>query len=74
MDLEKLVLDIKDELNITDFFDFWDEQDSYDNICRKIDESKIESNIKVKLLEILNDTEKYTLRESYINMICYLED
>ena len=75
---EELVLDLKQEVEQTDFDDVKDLDNSYQNIKNRIAEyfrkyEDMSIDVVVDLVNILNNTDK-DLRESYFLMIDYLEE
>ncbi len=75
---EELVLDLKQEVEQTDFDDVKDLDNSYQNIKNRIAEyfrkyEDMSIDVVVDLVNILNNTSK-DLRESYFLMIDYLEE
>lgn len=75
---EELVLDLKQEVEQTDFDDVKDLDNSYQNIKNRIAEyfrkyEDVSIDVVVDLVNILNNTSK-DLRESYFLMIDYLEE
>ena len=75
---EELVLDLKQEVDQTDFDDVKDLDNSYQNIKNRIAEyfrkyEDVSIDVVVDLVNILNNTSK-DLRESYFLMIDYLEE
>ena len=75
---EELVLDLKQEVEQTDFDDVKDLDNSYQNIKNRIAEyfrkyEDMSIDVIVDLVNILNNTSK-DLRESYFLMIDYLEE
>ena len=75
---EELVLDLKQEVEQTDFDDVKDLDNSYQNIKNRIAEyfrkyEDISIDVVVDLVNILNNTSK-DLRESYFLIIDYLEE
>ena len=75
---EELVLDLKQEVEQTDFDDVKDLDNSYQNIKNRIAEyfrkyEDMSIDVIVDLVNILNNTDK-DLRESYFLMIDYLEE
>lgn len=75
---EELILDLKQEVEQTDFDDVKDLDNSYQNIKNRIAEyfrkyEDMSIDVVVDLVNILNNTSK-DLRESYFLMIDYLEE
>lgn len=75
---EELVLDLKQEVEQTDFDDVKDLDNSYQNIKNRIAEyfrkyEDMSIDVVVDLVNILNNTSK-DLRESYFLIIDYLEE
>ena len=75
---EELVLDLKQEVEQTDFDDVKDLDNSYQNIKNRIAEyfrkyEDMSIDVVADLVNILNNTSK-DLRESYFLMIDYLEE
>ena len=75
---EELVLDLKQEVEQTDFDDVKDLDNSYQNIKNRITEyfrkyEDMSIDVVVDLVNILNNTSK-DLRESYFLIIDYLEE
>lgn len=75
---EELVLDLKQEVEQTDFDDVKDLDNSYQNIKNRIAEyfrkyEDMSIDVVVDLVNILNNTDK-DLRESYFLIIDYLEE
>ena len=75
---EELVLDLKQEVEQTDFDDVKDLDNSYQNIKNRIAEyfrkyEDMSIDVVVDLVNILNNTSK-DLRESYFLMMDYLEE
>lgn len=75
---EELVLDLKQEIEQTDFDDVKDLDNSYQNIKNRIAEyfrkyEDMSIDVVADLINILNNTNK-DLRESYFLMIDYLEE
>lgn len=75
---EELILDLKQEVEQTDFDDVKDLDNSYQNIKNRIAEyfrkyEDMSIDVVVDLVNILNNTDK-DLRESYFLMIDYLEE
>lgn len=75
---EELVLDLKQEVEQTDFDDVKDLDNSYQNIKNRIAEyfrkyEDMSIDVVADLVNILNNTDK-DLKESYFSMIDYLEE
>ena len=75
---EELVLDLKQEVEQTDFDDVKDLDNSYKNIKNRIAEyfrkyEDMSIDVVVDLVNILNNTSK-DLRETYFRIIEYLEE
>lgn len=69
--IQSLELDFRAELNQKNFGNSQWEDNSYQYMISTIENSKIDTTIKNKLIELLNDT-SVSLREVYFNVLDYL--
>lgn len=70
--IKNLQLDFITELNQCNFGNVIQEDDSYQHIISIIENTKINTTIKNKLIELLNDT-SISLQETYFNALDFLE-
>ena len=68
---QSLELDFRAELNQKNFGNSQWEDDSYQYMISTIENSKIDTTIKNRLTELLNDT-SVSLQEAYLNVVDYL--